>query len=219
MKALLPLILCFCSFTLLCQPAIEELKRTHSNDPELLKKIETFHKTGVEKDFNYGNSSPTDLINSAMNYLNVRYKFGGTSIMGMDCSGFIMKTMQDLGLTAPHNAQELAKFGKIILDKNQLRPGDLIFFTQTYSSPKLITHAGFMIADHQMIHSSRKGVRITSIDENFYHKRFIFGTRLFPEIITPMFMVPNPISARTFWHAQNFCGENSRNIKISSAKY
>lgn len=90
--------------------------------------------------------------------------------------------MEDLGLHAPHNANELARYGTIILDKNELRPGDMIFYSRTYNTPRLVSHVGFVIEGDRMLHASNSGVNITSIHNPYYYdKYYLFGTRIFEE--------------------------------------
>lgn len=169
------------------QNAISELIKSNSKDAEMVKRLKEFEKGGIEKPFDYENVSPEMFIKQARKYMGAPYKYGGMSKSGIDCSGLIVKTMEDLGLYAPHSALELARFGKIILDKNKLQPGDFIFFTKTYNTPKLVSHAGFVIEDDNMLHaSSSKGVSITAINNPYYwDKYFLFGTRIF-EDVTPI---------------------------------
>jgi rare lipoprotein A (peptidoglycan hydrolase) len=178
----LPFLLLFCVFLvkLSAQDAISILKERHSNDSITLARLEQFIAGGYEQFFDYGQHTGDVFISTAKSYLGTPYKFGGTSKEGLDCSGLIYMTIGDLGLQAPHSAHELARFGQIIVNKNDLVPGDMIFFTKTYNTSKLVTHAAFVIEDNQMLHATSKGVRISPLDDPYYwNKYFLFGTRIF----------------------------------------
>ncbi|MFY0685990.1 MAG: C40 family peptidase [Cyclobacteriaceae bacterium] len=193
-------LLCFASTITYGQEALDQLIKQNAGDADLVKRLKTFKSAGAEKYFDVSDFKPNDFIKTAKNYIGTPYKFGGTSKAGIDCSGLIVKTMEDLGLHAPHNANELAKYGKIILDKDELKPGDLIFFTRTYNTSRLVSHAGFVIEDDQMLHASSKGVNITSIHNPYYYdKYYLFGTRIFGDdeaVTMPVVVATTPTTAK-----------------------
>ncbi len=166
------------------QDAMSVLTAQYANDSIMLSKIDQFVLGGYERSFHCGSHNKEIFIETLKTYLGTPYKFGGISSQGIDCSGLIYRVISDLGLTAPHGSQELARFGKIVLDKDALQPGDVIFFTKTYNTSKLITHAAFVIEDNQMIHATRsRGVQIVPIDDPYYwNKHYLFGTRIFDSI-------------------------------------
>ncbi len=166
------------------QEALDQLLVRYANDADMIRRLRQFKSEGAEKSLDLSAYQPDDFINAASVYLGIPYKYGGQSRKGMDCSGLIVQTMEDLGLYAPHNANELAKYGKIILDKNELKPGDLIFFSRTYNTPRLVSHVGFVVEGGKMLHASNRGVNITSIHNPYYYdKHYLFGTRIFEEEI------------------------------------
>src|SRR5207248_1115033 len=80
------------------------------------------------------------LIQDALAARGTRYRWGGTSRGGFDCSGFTRYLMaRNLGVNLPHSAHAQAHYGqKVPLE--ELREGDLVFF-RTYR--RGISHVGF----------------------------------------------------------------------------
>ncbi len=174
--------LLFCVSVSFAQEALDQLLLKYRTDADMTRRLRKFKSEGAEKSFDVSLYQPKDFIAAARSYLGIPYKYGGQSRTGIDCSGLIVQTMEDLGLYAPHNANELAKYGRIILDKNELKPGDMIFFSRTYNTPRLVSHVGFVIEGDQMLHASNSGVNITSIHNPYYYdKHYLFGTRIFEE--------------------------------------
>ncbi|MFY1697526.1 MULTISPECIES: NlpC/P60 family protein [unclassified Solwaraspora] len=87
------------------------------------------------------------------------YRWGSAGPNSYDCSGLTSAAWAKAGVRLPHNARR--QFGAIPrVGRDQLRPGDLVFF---YSN---IQHVGIYIGAGQMIHSPRHGevVRVDRID-------------------------------------------------------
>jgi len=97
----------------------------------------------------------------------VKYKFGGNSKSGIDCSALIQKAFKDkLDLVVPRTTLLQSKLG-FEIDKSQLNTGDLVFFKTGKNS----RHVGIYLEDGKFIHASTKrGVSISSLD-NVYFKR------------------------------------------------
>ena len=121
-------------------------------------------------------------INTVNSYKGVPYTFSGTSRNGIDCSGLIYRGLQSVGYTGERlNAQMWAQSGGLISNKNSLRVGDLVAFTNTIRGKReLIHHIGIYVGNNQFLHSSSsKGVIFSDINDPFYWgDKFIFGVRL-----------------------------------------
>lgn len=148
------------------------------------KKLNDFLNSGVEKELNTKTASADDIIETAEKYLGVPHCMGGTTMKCMDCSGLLVTVFSRLGITLPHNSEEQARYGKIINRIDELRKGDLVFFTGTYETSPFITHSGIFAGSKKFIHtSSKNGVTITSINDPWWSQRFVFGTRVLKHLI------------------------------------
>ncbi|MBN2082390.1 SH3 domain-containing protein [bacterium] len=108
------------------------------------------------------------------------YVWGGESDSGVDCSGLIYKLLLDEGADArglPRRAStQMAQLGAVV-DKEDLAPGDLVFFT-TYKAGA--SHVGIYLGDGDFIHaSSAQGkVTISNMSDGYYKRRFVGARRI-----------------------------------------
>jgi cell wall-associated NlpC family hydrolase len=102
------------------------------------------------------------VVGVAMQYLGVPYVWGGESPSGMDCSGLVVLVFRQFGLSLPHYTGDLWNEG-VPVDRDQLQPGDLVFFSG-------LGHMGIYIGGGQMIHAPHTGdvVKITDINSGYY---------------------------------------------------
>jgi LysM repeat protein len=112
----------------------------------------------------------------AKKLINIPYKFGGNTILGIDCSAYVKKVYGLMGVNLPRTAREQFREGQEI-NKEQLSVGDLVFF-RTYAS--FPSHVGIYIGNDLFIHASSKGKKVTidSLETPYYLKRFIGAKRL-----------------------------------------
>lgn len=115
-----------------------------------------------------------DIVETAMENLGVKYKAGGTTKSGMDCSGLIYSTFLKYDIEMSRSSIDMAKEGREV-SASKAQVGDLIFFKTGNSSS--INHVGIItdIEDDTLffIHSSTsKGVIISSLNEPYYSKAF-----------------------------------------------
>ncbi len=147
-------------------------------DKQLVAKLKSFGKSGIEKNPHVGDISPQQLIDTALTYLGTPHRMGGVSHRGIDCSGLLYMSFKRLGLKVPRSSQGLAHYGKVIVEMDSLRAGDLVFFTRTYRTSKVITHTGIYIGDGYFVHTSaRRGVVKAYIKDKYYLKHYVFATR------------------------------------------
>ena len=121
-------------------------------------------KTGnTMKELTFGNGvsqTRVDLVNYALQFVGNRYVWGGESLTkGVDCSGFTMKIYQKYGIYLPHSSRAQPNHGTKI-SRDQIRPGDLIF----YGNGKSINHVAIYMGNGQVVHASnaRDGIKISN---------------------------------------------------------
>ncbi|HBG05770.1 MAG: peptidoglycan-binding protein LysM [Geobacteraceae bacterium GWC2_58_44] len=117
-----------------------------------------------------------ELKKSAYGFLGTRYRFGGTSRGGIDCSGFVQKVFRELEVSLPRTAREQFEVGSTVAP-GDLQKGDLIFFS-TYAS--YASHVGIYLGDNKMIHASSRDRRvvISSMNTSYYRSRFLGAKRI-----------------------------------------
>lgn len=99
----------------------------------------------------------------------VRYKYGGNSKKGIDCSAFVQKTFKDrLNINIPRTTKLQSSVGENV-SMEDLRTGDLVFFKTGFRS----RHVGIYLDSGKFLHASTKrGVTISRLDNVYYSKHF-----------------------------------------------
>lgn len=97
------------------------------------------------------NQTNDDIVSTASLFINAPYLWGGKSILGMDCSGFVQIVFSIHGYSLPRDAREQALFGEVVADLTQSRSGDLAFFTNSNGA---VVHVGILTEGQQIIHAS-----------------------------------------------------------------
>ncbi|EGH7863908.1 bifunctional murein DD-endopeptidase/murein LD-carboxypeptidase [Salmonella enterica] len=99
----------------------------------------------------------------------VRYRLGGSTKKGVDCSSFVQRTFREqFGLELPRSTYEQQEMGKAV-SRNNLRTGDLVLFRAGSTG----RHVGIYIGNNQFVHASTSsGVIISSMNEPYWKKRY-----------------------------------------------
>jgi len=123
-------------------------------------------------------SSPDEMqlfVKVATGFIGAPYRFGGTSLKGIDCSSFVQKIYRIFDISLPRNAAEQSKVG-ISISRENLTQGDLVFF----HTKRSLGHVGIYIGNNEFVHASSKkrGVRVDSLDTPYYQKRFQRAVRI-----------------------------------------
>lgn len=151
-----------------------------------LAKVPTETKEIVEaKPLSLENMSKAEfLIAKASEHIGTRYRGGGTTSAGFDCSGLMFATYKHIDMTLPRSSGSMAVGAGVRVDRNQAQKGDLIFFTTNGRGS--INHVGMITEvledEIKFIHSSvQAGVIISSTKEPYYSKRFVQINRVLSE--------------------------------------
>ncbi len=125
-------------------------------------------------------SKADEIIDTALKFSGTRYKFGGTTKKGMDCSGLLYVSFGEHDVSLPRTSYHMAEEGKRIKLRN-VEKGDLLFF-RTRKSAKRINHVGMVVAvgsEIKFIHaSSSRGVIVSSLREGFWNNAFVRANRI-----------------------------------------
>ncbi|MGB3353751.1 MAG: peptidoglycan hydrolase RipC [Mycobacterium sp.] len=106
-----------------------------------------------------GSPVSTTVIQAALSRIGSPYSWGGSGPGAFDCSGLVMWSFQQAGISLPHSSQALARGGQPV-SSDQMQPGDLV----TYYSDA--SHVGIYIGDGMMVHASTYGtpVRVAPVN-------------------------------------------------------
>jgi cell wall-associated NlpC family hydrolase len=118
------------------------------------------------------------IVALARQYTGARYRFGGSTPAGFDCSGFVrFVVLQATGILLGRDVVAQASAG-VPVEPANLRPGDLVFEQNTYL--RGLAHVGIYIGDGKMIsaENERTGVRIASIWDSYWGPRFHSARRV-----------------------------------------
>lgn len=143
-------------------------------EPIIVKSNEESEKKEYNSDTNrvYDSAFVDRLISKASENIGTRYRSGGTTTAGFDCSGLMCYTYGSYDIKLPRSSIEMASYGSKI-DAQNAQKGDLIFF-KTRGSGR-INHVGMVVevqdGEIKFIHSaSHGGVIISSTKESYYQR-------------------------------------------------
>lgn len=163
-------------------PRIEELNDLiESSNPKSVVRVKETETEVVKPKVIDGQK----LLASAKTVLGTKYKFGGESKAGLDCSGFNVFVFRQSGIEIPHSAQAQSGMGDLV-SKEDCKAGDLIFFGSNKNGRLKVQHAGMIYSNIdgkiKIIHCPNSGVSIEGEGDASYdmywEKRFLHIKRL-----------------------------------------
>lgn len=124
------------------------------------------------------------LIDFAMQYLGKPYIYMASGPDAFDCSGFTYYVFGHFSINLPRSAKDQG-YGEYApkIGREELQPGDLVFFNTNSRDEDLSDHAGIYIGEGKFIHASSsksngKKVIISSMDSGYYERVFSWGRRV-----------------------------------------
>lgn len=143
------------------------------------------HETTNEATINSTNSRNTiladNIVEDAKQYEGTRYKYGGTTKRGMDCSGLVVTAFNSENIALPRTTSELSVSGNWV-DLKEVQKGDLLFFA-TRKNSRTVNHVGIVtearVGHVEFIHASTSaGVIISSLSERYWYFAFVQARRI-----------------------------------------
>lgn len=119
-----------------------------------------------------------EVVRVAKKYKGAKYKWGGDSPRGFDCSGFTWYVYQKAtGMDISHGVDAQWKRGRSV-GRGDWKPGDLVFFKNTFE--RGLSHNGICIGGDEFIHAEneRTGVVISSLKSEYYNDHYAGARRL-----------------------------------------
>ncbi|GAB3421833.1 C40 family peptidase [Niabella aquatica] len=119
------------------------------------------------------------LLETIDEWYGTRYRYGGTTKSGIDCSAFVRAVYKvAFGIDLPRTARE--QFRAAAMAVSNLQIGDLLFFNTSGG----ISHVGMYLGNNKFVHASTsRGVIVSDLDENYYAIRYL-GARRISEPVT-----------------------------------
>lgn len=118
---------------------------------------------------------PSPVLDVAAQYLGRPYRFGSSS-GAYDCSGFVRRVFEAVGVDLPRSARDQFARGELV-GRDELSAGDLVFF-RTYR--RGASHVGIYVGDDKFIHAARRGgqIQVDSLSQRYYSSRYLGARRI-----------------------------------------
>lgn len=149
------------------------------------KRVVTTKSKSVKIDSRSKNSAvhpkADDIVDYAFRFNGVKYKYGGTTKKGMDCSGLIVTSFNSENVSLPRSTKDLVLTGDWI-DLKEVNKGDLLFFATSKNSRR-VNHVGIVTEARQgaveFIHASTsRGVMVSNLAEKYWYFAFVQARRV-----------------------------------------
>ncbi|WP_332651200.1 C40 family peptidase [Lysinibacillus sp. 54212] len=117
-----------------------------------------------------GQAMYTKVLEVAKQQIGVPYVFGGNTVAGFDCSGFVNYVYKNAGMGIVRKSSLDYFLADTTIVKNPV-PGDVVFFKNTYIPT--ISHMGIYIGNNEFIHAGSKGVEISKLSYEYWDSRMV----------------------------------------------
>jgi len=124
----------------------------------------------------------SDVLSRAVNVLGTPYRWGGSSpSKGFDCSGLVKYAFNDIDeVDLPRTSNAMAQGHGVKVDRNDLKPGDLIFFN---IKSRRVNHVAIYLGNDRFIHAPRTGKRVSidTLKKPYWRSRYVVAKRVLPK--------------------------------------
>jgi cell wall-associated NlpC family hydrolase len=151
------------------------MNRTYSSSSiELASSVQL--KYAILMNTEVENLPSKSLLDNVDEWYGVRYRTGGNSKSGVDCSGFTVAVYASVyGFALPRVSRDQYRLSRKI-STTELQEGDLVFFNTNGSG---VSHVGIYLGNNKFIHASvSRGVMVSGLFEPYYIQRFIGAGRI-----------------------------------------
>lgn len=191
--------------------ASKEKESTNNINNTSIKIVED--KVGIKPN---NGSIIESLYKEAVAWLKTPYRYGGKSRKGIDCSGFTGTIYENVfGIKLNRSSRDMAAQDVKELKKDELKPGDLVFFS-TSRRKKGVSHVGIYLGNDHFVHAStHSGVIISSLNEPYYSRTFVKGGEvkdIDPDVLEQSFFSPDLLENRPLMVRAS---ENSQSVTPS----
>lgn len=124
----------------------------------------------------------SDVLSRAVNMLGTPYRWGGsTPAKGFDCSGLVKYAFNDVqDVDLPRTSNAMAQGHGVKVARNDLKPGDLIFFN---IKSRRVNHVAIYLGNDRFIHAPRRGKRVSidTLNKPYWKKHYVVAKRVLPK--------------------------------------
>ncbi|CAM3647792.1 Murein DD-endopeptidase MepH [Pseudomonas reidholzensis] len=124
----------------------------------------------------------SDVLSRAVNVLGTPYRWGGSSpTKGFDCSGLVKYAFNDVAdVDLPRTSNAMAQGHGVKVARNDLKPGDLIFFN---IKSRKVNHVAIYLGNDRFIHAPRRGKRVSidQLSKPYWQKHYVVAKRVLPK--------------------------------------
>lgn len=113
-------------------------------------------------------------------WIGTPYRFGGSTVSGTDCSGFVHRLYNEVyKINVPRTSSASLMATTSRVSKGNLREGDLVFFNINNRRGGRASHVGVYLKDGRFAHATtQNGVIISSLSEPYYRRTYLGGGRV-----------------------------------------
>jgi cell wall-associated NlpC family hydrolase len=117
----------------------------------------------------------SEVSREAKALLGAPYLYGGETVSGFDCSGFVQYVFEKVGVYVPRSTDQQWQVGETVAKAN-LQVGDVVFFSNTYREG--ISHSGIYLGDNQFIHAHReRGIEVANLTSTYWTEKYTGAKR------------------------------------------